>query len=57
MVEAAPGSPRCFAELEEERTVESQGRIENIRRSGAAMEMGARDPGGGVGGFLEQVSW
>ena len=57
MVEAAARESGYFAELEEERTVESQGRIENIQElSGAAMEMVARDPEAGLAEFLEQVS-
>ncbi len=57
MVEAAARESGYFAELEEERTVESQGRIENIQElSGAAMEMAARDPEAGLAEFLEQVS-
>ena len=51
MVEAAARESGYFAELEEERTVESQGRIENIQElSGAAMEMARARPRGGVGG-------
>ncbi len=57
MVELAAQESGYLAELEEERTIEAQGRIENIQElAGAAMEAGARDPEGGLAEFLEQVS-
>jgi DNA helicase II / ATP-dependent DNA helicase PcrA len=57
MVELAAQESGYLAELEEERTIEAQGRIENIQElSGAAMETAARDPESGLAGFLEQVS-
>jgi DNA helicase-2/ATP-dependent DNA helicase PcrA len=57
MVELAAQESGYLAELEEERTIEAQGRIENIQElSGAAMEAAARDPESGLAGFLEQVS-
>ena len=57
MVELAAQESGYLAELEEERTIEAQGRIENIQElAGAAMETAARDPESGLAGFLEQVS-
>jgi ATP-dependent DNA helicase UvrD/PcrA len=57
MIELAAQESGYLAELEEERTIEAQGRIENIQElAGAAMEAAARDPEGGLAGFLEQVS-
>ena len=57
MVELAAQESGYRAELEEESTIEAQGRIENIQElSGAAMETAARDPESGLAGFLEQVS-
>ncbi|HTG47729.1 MAG TPA: DNA helicase PcrA [Actinomycetota bacterium] len=57
MIEAASRESGYLAELEEERTVEAQGRIENLQElAGAAMEMAARDPEAGLAEFLEQVS-
>jgi DNA helicase-2/ATP-dependent DNA helicase PcrA len=57
MVEMAARESGYLAELEEDRTVEAQGRIENIQElAGAAMEIGARDPEAGLAEFLEQVS-
>jgi DNA helicase-2/ATP-dependent DNA helicase PcrA len=57
MVELAAQESGYLAELEEERTIESQGRMENIQElAGAAMEAAARDPEGGLAEFLEQVS-
>jgi DNA helicase II / ATP-dependent DNA helicase PcrA len=57
MVELAAQESGYLAELEEERTIEAQGRIENIQElAGAAMEAAARDPEGGLAEFLEQVS-
>jgi ATP-dependent DNA helicase UvrD/PcrA len=57
MVEFAAQESGYMAELEEERTVEAQGRIENIQElSGVAAELIARDPDAGLDAFLEQVS-
>jgi DNA helicase II / ATP-dependent DNA helicase PcrA len=56
-VEFAAQESGYLAELEEERTVEAQGRIENIQElSGVAAELIARDPDAGLDQFLEQVS-
>jgi DNA helicase-2/ATP-dependent DNA helicase PcrA len=57
MVELAGRESGYMMELEEERTVEAQGRIENIQElSGVAAELAARDPESGLAEFLEQVS-
>jgi DNA helicase II / ATP-dependent DNA helicase PcrA len=57
MVEFAARESGYLAELEEERTVEGQGRIENIQElTGVAMELEAREPDAGLSEFLEQVS-
>jgi DNA helicase-2/ATP-dependent DNA helicase PcrA len=57
MVEVAAGESGYMAELEEDRTVEAQGRIENLQElSGVAAEVSARDPDAGLAEFLEQVS-
>jgi DNA helicase II / ATP-dependent DNA helicase PcrA len=57
MVEFAARESGYMAELEAERTVEAQGRIENIQElSGVAAELIARDPDAGLDVFLEQVS-
>jgi DNA helicase II / ATP-dependent DNA helicase PcrA len=57
MVEAAFTESGYVAELEEERTVESLGRIENLRELvGVAAEFEQRNPEGGLADFLEQVS-
>ena len=57
MVEFAAQESGYLAELEEERTVEAQGRIENIQElSGVAVELIARDPDADLDQFLEQVS-
>jgi DNA helicase II / ATP-dependent DNA helicase PcrA len=57
MVEFAAQESGYLAELEEERTVEAQGRIENIQElSGVAAELIARDSDAGLDQFLEQVS-
>ena len=57
MVEFAAQESGYLAELEELRTVESQGRIENIQElSGVAAELIARDADAGLDQFLEQVS-
>ena len=57
MVEVAAAESGYMAELEEDRTVEAQGRIENLQElSGVAAEVSARDPETGLAEFLEQVS-
>ena len=57
MVEAAFTESGYLAELEAERTVEAEGRVENLRELvGVAAEFEARVPDGGVGEFLEQVA-
>ena len=57
MVEFAGTESGYLAELEDERTVEAQGRIENLQElSGVAAELIARDPDAGLDQFLEQVS-
>ncbi len=57
MVEAAATESGYLLELETERTVEAEGRIENIRElQGVAAEAEARDPDAGLAGFLEDVS-
>jgi DNA helicase-2/ATP-dependent DNA helicase PcrA len=57
MVEFAAQESGHLAELEEDRTVESQGRIENLQElSGVAAELMQRDPDAGLPEFLEQVS-
>jgi DNA helicase-2/ATP-dependent DNA helicase PcrA len=57
MVEAASTESSYLLELETERTVEAEGRIENLRElSGVAAEYEARYPDGGLAGFLEQVA-
>jgi DNA helicase II / ATP-dependent DNA helicase PcrA len=57
MVEFAAQESGYLLELEEDRTVEAQGRIENIQElSGVAQEIVAREPDVGLEGFLEQVS-
>ncbi|HXF56275.1 MAG TPA: DNA helicase PcrA [Actinomycetota bacterium] len=57
MVEAAFTESGYLAELEAERTVESLGRIENLRELvGVAAEFEARTPGGSVADFLDQIS-
>jgi DNA helicase-2/ATP-dependent DNA helicase PcrA len=57
MVEAASTESGYLLELETERTVEAEGRIENLRElSGVAAEYEARYPDGGLPGFLEQVA-
>ena len=57
MVEFAAQESGYLAELEEDRTVEAQGRIENIQElSGVAAELLARDPDADLDVFLEQVS-
>src|SRR3990172_9197913 len=57
MVEAAATDSRYLIELETERTVEADGRIENIRElQGVAAEFEQRSPEGTLGEFLESVS-
>jgi DNA helicase-2/ATP-dependent DNA helicase PcrA len=57
MIELAAQESGYMAELEEERTVEAQGRIENIKElAGAAMELVAREPDAELSDFLEQAS-
>jgi DNA helicase-2/ATP-dependent DNA helicase PcrA len=57
MVEFAAQESGYMAELEEERTVDAQGRIENIQElAGVAAEMSISDPDAGMEQFLEQVS-
>jgi DNA helicase-2/ATP-dependent DNA helicase PcrA len=57
MVEAAATESGYLLELETERTVEAEGRIENLRElGGVAGEFEARDPEGSLADFLEQVS-
>jgi DNA helicase-2/ATP-dependent DNA helicase PcrA len=57
MVEFAGQESGYLAELEEDRTVEAQGRIENLQElAGVAAEILAREPDTDLAGFLEQVS-
>jgi DNA helicase-2/ATP-dependent DNA helicase PcrA len=57
MVEAAATESGYLIELETERTVEAEGRIENLRElGGVAAEFEQRDPNGSLSDFLEQVS-
>jgi ATP-dependent DNA helicase UvrD/PcrA len=57
IVEAAYTESGYLAELEAEHTVESLGRMENLRELvGVAREFEARVPEGTVGDFLEQLS-
>ena len=57
MVEFAGQESGYLAELEEDRTVEAQGRIENLQEmAGVAAEIMAREPDTDLAGFLEQVS-
>jgi DNA helicase-2/ATP-dependent DNA helicase PcrA len=57
LVEAACEASGYVAELEEERTVEAIGRVENLKELvGVAAEYEARNPDGTVSDFLEQVS-
>ncbi len=57
MVEFATQESGYLAELEEERTIEAQGRIENLQElAGVAAEIVAREPDTDLAGFLEQVS-
>jgi DNA helicase II / ATP-dependent DNA helicase PcrA len=57
MVEFAAQESGYMAELEEERTVDAQGRIENLQElTGVAAELIAREPDASLEDFLEQVS-
>jgi DNA helicase-2/ATP-dependent DNA helicase PcrA len=57
MIEAAATESGYMLELEAERTVEAEGRIENLRElGGVAAEFEQREPDGILGDFLEQVS-
>jgi DNA helicase-2/ATP-dependent DNA helicase PcrA len=57
MVEAAFTESGYLAELEAERTVESMGRIENLKElMGVAQEFQQRTPQGTLADFLEQVA-
>ncbi len=57
LVEAAFTDSGYLAELEEERTVESMGRVENLKELvGVAAEFEARNPSGALADFLEQVA-
>jgi DNA helicase II / ATP-dependent DNA helicase PcrA len=57
MVEAAATESGYLLELEAERTVEAEGRIENIRElGGVAAEFEQREPDGSLSDFLESVS-
>ncbi len=57
MVEFATQESGYLAELEDDRSIESQGRIENLQElAGVAMELAARDPDVDLEAFLEQVS-
>ncbi|HVF08842.1 MAG TPA: 3'-5' exonuclease, partial [Actinomycetota bacterium] len=57
MVEFAALESGYLGELEEERTVDAQGRIENIQElGGVAAELLTREPDAGLEQFLEQVS-
>ena len=57
MVEFAAIESGYLGELEQERTVEAQGRIENIQElGGVAAELLTREPDAGLEQFLEQVS-
>ena len=57
MVEAATTESGYLLELESERTVEAEGRIENLRElGGVAAEFEQRSPDGTLAEFLEQVS-
>lgn len=57
MVEAAAEESGYLRELEAERTIEAEGRIENLKElGGVAAEFEARFEGGGLADFLEQVS-
>lgn len=57
MVEAAATGSGYLLELEAERTIEAEGRIENVRElGGVAAEFESRFPDEGLPGFLEQIA-
>jgi DNA helicase-2/ATP-dependent DNA helicase PcrA len=57
MVEAAYSRSGYLHELEAERTIESIGRVENLKELfGVALEFEERNPDGGLPEFLEQVA-
>jgi len=57
MVEAAYTESAYMVELEEERTIESMGRVENLKELvGVALEFEQRNPEAALADFLEQVS-
>jgi len=57
MVEAAATESGYMLDLESERTIEAEGRIENLKElGGVANEFEARFPDEGLAGFLEQVA-
>jgi len=57
MVEFAAQESGYLTELEEDRSVEAQGRIENLQElSGVAAELLAREPDATLSDFIEQVS-
>jgi ATP-dependent DNA helicase UvrD/PcrA len=57
MVEMAGQESGYLMELESERTIEAEGRKENLLElAGVAMEMAARDPDADLAQFLEEVS-
>jgi DNA helicase-2/ATP-dependent DNA helicase PcrA len=57
LVEAAAEQSGYIAELESERTVDAEGRVENLREfTGVAAEFEARNPDGGLPEFLEQIA-
>ena len=57
MVNAASTESGYLLELEAERTIEAQGRIDNLRElEGAAAEFAAREPDGTLGDYLETVA-
>jgi len=57
MIELAGQESGYMLELETERSIEAQGRIENLQElAGVAMETAAREPEAGLAEFLELVS-
>src|SRR5205085_3807437 len=57
MIELAGQESGYLLELETERTIEAEGRIENLQElAGVAMETAAREPDAGLAEFLELVS-
>ena len=57
MVAAATTESGYLLELQEERTIEAEGRIENLRElEGSAAEFAAREPDGTLADFLESVA-